>query len=60
MATFALTGLGVLVVLQGDGAGAYVIGSVVIGVAVAVACVGVFFEVVAGTFAAPQQHARRR
>ncbi|UGS35169.1 hypothetical protein [Capillimicrobium parvum] len=50
IATLSLTGLGVLVVLQGDGAGAHVLGSLLIGGGIGMGTSGLLLEVVDGRF----------
>ena len=48
IATLALTGLGLLVVLQGDGAGSHVTGSALIGAGVSAAVATQFMRIVDG------------
>jgi len=48
IATLALTGLGVLVVLQGDGAGTHVAGALCIGGGLSAAAAGLLLKIVDG------------
>jgi hypothetical protein len=59
IAAFALTGLGLLVVLRGDGAGTHiVIGSLLIAAGITAATIGILFEIIDGRF--PREPRRRR
>ena len=59
MATLTLTGLGLLVVLRGDGASTHIVGSLLIGGGLTIATLGILLSAIDGRVPVPVRERRR-